>query len=201
MAGDVPKCGSCWQGPRVQYWPCQSDCARGGFSGHLSASSLSSVWHPPWLQSTLQPGFWCTGKGLRYGQPLQQRCSLCSLGGPPPALWWTTCAHVEIGVRAKRMRSPAKLSSQTTFSVCSAASCLHSRGVVQSAVEPKGRVASFPHVSGADSKGIEVLNPVGARTQPCSALMPSETKRPASNPTHQLPCGKSRRGLRFRKRY
>jgi len=43
-----------------------------------------------------------------------------------------------------------------------------------------------------------VLNQGGARTQPCDALMPSETHRPASNPTQQLRCRKSQSGLGFR---
>jgi len=109
---------------------------------------------------------------------------------------WTACACSEISVCAKRMRAPADLSSQA-----SAPSSLCWCGGAQFAVEPKGRVASFPCASAADSEGNEVLNPAGTRTEPCSALMPSKAKRPASNPTHQLPCGKSGSGQRFRKRY
>lgn len=185
-------CGSCWQGPLVQYWPCQSDCARGGFSGHhlFSKQCLTPTMAAKHLSA------WLLVQGQRAEVWAASAAEMLFVQFRRPS-----ASSLMNDLRAKRMRSPAKLSSQTTFSVCSAASCLHSRGVVQSAVEPKGRVASFPHVSEADSKGIEVLNPVGARTQPCSALMPSETKRPASNPTHQLPCGKSRSGLRFRKRY
>lgn len=107
------------------------------------------------------------------------------------------CARLEISVCTERMRSPApKPVLQFTMQKLSVL-----RVGVRFPVEPKGHVASFPRVSGADSEGNKVLNPVGARTQPCSAMMPSETTRPASNPTHQLPCGRSQSGLRFRKRY